>query len=69
LNYRQQARENLTGEEGERLRAARSTEVETVFGHLKHNLGFRRVHLRGLEKVKTELGILSIAHNMMKLAA
>ena len=69
LKYRQQARENLTGEEGERLRAARSTEVETVFGHLKHNLGFRRVHLRGLEKVKTELGILSIAHNMMKMAA
>jgi transposase len=69
LKYRQQARENLTGEEGERLRSARSTEVETVFGHLKHNLGFRRVHLRGLEKVKTELGILSIAHNMMKLAA
>jgi hypothetical protein len=69
LKYRQQARENLTGEEGERLRSARSTEVETVFGHLKYNLGFRRVHLRGLEKVKTEVGILSIAHNLMKLVA
>ena len=68
LAYRQQARENLTSEEGQALRAARSVEVETVFGHLKHNQGFRRFHLRGLKKVKTEWGLLSIAHNMQKLA-
>jgi transposase len=69
LAYRQQARENLTSAEGQQLRAARSTEVETVFGHLKHNQGFRRFHLRGLEKVKTEWGLVSIAHNLQKLAA
>jgi transposase len=68
LAYRKQARENLTSEEGQVLRAARSTEVETVFGHLKHNQGFRRFHLRGLKKVKTEWGLVSIAHNMQKLA-
>jgi transposase len=69
LEYRKQARANLTSEEGVRLRAARSTEVETVFGHIKHNMGFRRFHLRGLEKVKTEWGLVSIAHNMKKMAA
>jgi transposase len=69
LEYRRLARENLTSEEGQRLRVARSTEVETVFGHVKHNMGFRRFHLRGLEKVKTEWGLVSIAHNMKKLAA
>ena len=69
LEYRRQARENLTSQEGQRLRTARSTEVETVFGHLKHNMGFRRFHLRGLEKVKTEWGLVSIAHNLRKLAA
>jgi transposase len=69
LQYRQQARQNLTSEEGQRLRAARSTEVETVFGHQKHNMGFRRFHLRGLDKVKTEWGLVSIAHNLQKLAA
>lgn len=69
LDYRRQARANLTSEEGQRLRAARSTEVETVFGHLKPNMGFRRFHLRGLEKVKTEWGLVSIAHNLRKLAA
>lgn len=69
LEYRRRARENLTSPLGQRLRSIRSTDVETVFGHLKHNMGFRRFHLRGLEKVKTEWGILSIAHNMQKLAA
>jgi hypothetical protein len=68
LEYRKQARANLTSSEGERLRAARSTEVETVFGHLKPNLGFCRFHLRRMEKVKTEWGIVSIAHNMRKMA-
>jgi len=69
LEYRRQARANLTSEQGQRLRAARSTEVEPVFGIIKHNMGFRRFHLRGLEKVKTEWGLVSIAHNMKKLAA
>jgi transposase len=69
LEYRRQARANLTSEAGQRLRAARSTEVEPVFGIIKHNMGFRRFHLRGLDKVKTEWGLVSIAHNMKKLAA
>jgi len=69
LEYRRQARANLTSEVGKRLRANRSTDVETVFGIVKHNMGFRRFHLRGLQKVKTEWGLVSIAHNMRKLAA
>jgi transposase len=69
LAYRQQARDNLTSVTGERLRAARSVEVETVFGHIKQNMGFRRFHLRGRAKVKTEWGLVSIAHNLKKVAA
>lgn len=69
LEYRKQARQNLTSIERQRLRAARSTEVETVFGHVKQNMGFRRFHLRGLEKVKTEWRLVSIAHNLRKIAA
>jgi hypothetical protein len=69
LAYRKKAREKLTSEEGKRLRARRSVEVESVFGQLKQNMGFRRFRLRGLEKVKTEFGLVSIAHNMKKLAA
>jgi hypothetical protein len=66
--YRRQARENLTSEQGQQLRARRSVEPETVFGDLKHNMGFRRFHLRGHAKVTTEWTLLCIAHNMRKLA-
>lgn len=68
LEYRRQARANLTTPAGQRLRAKRSTDVETVFGSIKQNMGFRRFHVRGLDKVKTEWGLVSIAHNMRKLA-
>lgn len=69
LAYRRQARDNLTSEMGKALRAKRSVEVETVFGHIKHNMRFRRFHLRGLEKVNIEWGLVCIAHNMRKLAS
>lgn len=69
LAYRRQARENLTSETGKALRAQRSVEVETVFGNIKHNMRFRRFHLRGLEKVNTEWGLVCMAHNMRKLAS
>jgi transposase len=68
LEYRRQARENLTSETGKALRTQRSVDVETVFGNIKHNLRFRRFHLRGLEKVGIEWGLVCIAHNMRKLA-
>ena len=69
MEYRRQARENLTSEAGRALRAKRSVEVETVFGDIKHNMRFRRFHLRGLDKVNTEWGLVCIAHNMRKLAS
>jgi len=66
--WRQQARQNLTSEEGKKLRSQRGVEVESVFGRLKQDWGFRRFLLRGLEKVKTEFGLLCIAQNLAKLA-
>lgn len=42
----------------------RSASVEPVFGNIKQNLGFRRFHLRGLEKVKGEFNLMCIAHNL-----
>ncbi len=67
--FRAQARENLLSEVGKALRAQRSTEVETVYGQIKHNMRFRRFLLRGRAKVATEWGLICIAHNMQKLAA
>jgi len=66
--FREQACSNLLSEQGRALRIQRNVEVESVFGHIKHNRHFRRFSLRGLEKVKTEWGLLCIAHNMQKLA-
>lgn len=66
--YRQQARENLLSEQGLALRQRRSTEPETVFGDIKHNMEFRRFMLRGLKKVDIEWGLLCMAHNLRKLA-
>jgi transposase len=66
--WRQQASQNLTSDEGKKLRSLRGVEVESVFGRLKEDWGFRRFLLRGIEKVKTEFGLLCIAQNMAKLA-
>jgi len=65
--YREQARENLLSEEGQRLRSQRGVDVETVFGRIKEDWGFRRFLLRGLEKVTIEWGLLCMAHNLAKV--
>jgi hypothetical protein len=65
--YKHQARENLKSERGYQLRKQRSIEIESCFGDIKHNMGFRRFHLRGLKKVKTEFTLVAMAHNMKKL--
>lgn len=60
--------QKLNSEEGRTLYQKRKIDVESVFGHIKQNLGFRRLHLRGKEKVSIELGLIAIAHNMRKRA-
>jgi len=66
--YKQKARKNLNSEIGEQLRKRRGTEVESCFGDIKHNMNFRRFHLRGLQKVKLEWNIVAIAHNLRKIS-
>ncbi len=65
--YRQQARQNLNSEKGWNLRKRRGMEIESCFGDIKHNVGFRRFHLRGKKKVKTEIGLVYMAHNLRKM--
>lgn len=54
-------------EEYKTLMKKRSTECETVFGQTKGNLGFRRFHLRGKEKVGTEWGLLMLGYDFKQL--
>lgn len=65
--YKKIARTNLESPKGIELRKKRSVEIESCFGDIKHNMRFRRFHLRGMKKVKTEITIISIAHNLRKL--
>lgn len=66
-DYKQQARENLGTEKGILLKKQRSIEIESCFGDIKHNMGFRRFHLRGLKKVKAEITLVAMAHNLRKV--
>jgi transposase len=52
---------------GQTLLHERQTTIEPVIGSLKHNLGFRRFHLRGLQKVNTEWTLLTTAYNCRTL--
>lgn len=65
--YKAIAHRNLHSEKGLTLRRRRGQEIESCFGDFKHNMGFRRFHLRGLEKVKTEITIVAMAHNLRKI--
>lgn len=65
--FRKKARDKLCSEKGIKLRKKRGVEVESVFGRVKQNWGFRRLLLRGCKKVNTELGIIFTAHNIAKI--
>ena len=65
---KRKANENLCSEKGLELRSQRVVEVEQTFGRIKGCWSFRRFLLRGKEKVKIEWGLLSIAHNITKMA-
>jgi transposase len=60
---------NLWSDRGNELYAQRKIDVESVFGHIKGNRSFRRFHLRGLDKVNIEFGLVAMAHNLLKQAA
>lgn len=63
------AYQNLTSEKGIKHRKKRPWDVESVFGNIKSNHGFRRFMLKGKKKVAIEVGLLAIAQNLRKKAA
>lgn len=52
---------------GKELYGMRKRTVEPVFGIIKEVLGFRRFHLRGLEKVSLERSLVSTSYNLKRL--
>lgn len=53
--------------EGERILRIRGPGIETVFGQLKWNKGFRRFRLRGIRAVNSEFQLECLAHNLQKV--
>ena len=45
----------------------RQQTVEPVFGIIKSAMGFRRIMMRGLEKVRMEWQLVSVAYNLKRL--
>jgi transposase len=65
--YKSLAKRNLNSAKGVELRRRRGYEIESCFGDIKHNMAFRRFHLRGLKKVNTEITVMAMAHNIRKI--
>ena len=63
--FKSKARESLSNSN---TYSRRKYDVETVFGNLKAYLGFKRFTVRGLMKVKRQIGIALMALNMKKMA-
>lgn len=67
LRCRKACEERITSPEGIKLRINRSIQSEGAFGVIKEDMEFRRFLLRGNEKVKTEILLLSMGYNITKL--
>jgi len=67
--HQKEVGQKLTSEKGIEFRKRRGWEVETPFAMMKKNLGFVRIHLRGMAKATLEIGYLMIALNLMRWAS
>jgi hypothetical protein len=57
----------LQTQEGKQLYALRKHTPEPVFGIIKSALGFRQFLLRGLDKVRGEWNLVTVAYNLKRL--
>jgi len=60
-------RDKMKKQESKEVYRLRKCTVEPVIGNIKQNLGFREFMLRGLDKVKIEVNLVCIAHNLQKI--
>src|SRR5665811_426554 len=67
IEVRQTMIERLATEHGAAAYSKRKTTVETVFGNIKANLGFRRFSMRGLDATSSEWRLVCTVHNLLKI--
>lgn len=63
---RKQIRERLNSSEGQKIYKKRML-IETIFGVIKHNLNYLKLHLRGVEKTTAEWQLICIGYNIKRL--
>jgi len=63
----EEMRERLESDEGKMIYKKRFHPVESIFGHLKFNLGYYHFLLRGLDKVNAEFYLMCLTYNLAKL--
>lgn len=61
-------RERLDWEENRAKYRRRAHAAESPYGHVKRNLKFTHVMRRGIKKVRMEMALLFMLHNIMKVA-
>ena len=57
----------LASEHGQALYRQRQHLIESLFGSIKHNRGFKQFHRRGRAAVRTEWPLTTATHNLLKL--
>ncbi len=67
--YRERMRAKVASEEGRAIYGKRKCMVEPVIGQIKMRSGLWQFVLRGLQKVRIEWKIATIAHNLLKITA
>ncbi len=67
--YKRQARERLTSEEGIKHRGKRCIEPEAVFGQMKYDMAYRRFRHVGKDKVAMDFAFFAMAFNLKKMCA
>ena len=67
--FKSQINNKLSEPETKNIYSQRKIDVEPVFGFMKAILGFTRMSVRGLNKVKRELGFVLMALNIRKVVA
>ena len=59
-------REHLSSLEGQKFYKKRML-IESIFGVIKHNLNYLKLHLRGLEKTTAEWQLICIGYNLNRI--
>ncbi len=67
--FKYQINQMLSEPKTKKIYNQRKIDVELVFGFMKAILGFPRMSVRGIDKVKRELGFVLMALNVRKIVA